>query len=596
MDQMMNIVIVGHVDHGKSTIIGRLLADTHSLPQGKLEQVRENCLRHSKPFEYAFLIDALKDEQAQGITIDSARVFFKSEKRRYIIIDAPGHIDFLKNMITGAARAEAALLVIDAQEGIQENSRRHGYVLSMLGIKQIAVLINKMDLIDYREDVYQQIVKDYTQFLSELGVEGACFIPVSGQKGDFVAEKSEALAWYQGQTVLETLDDFKKEKDTTEKPFRMPVQGIYKFTNFGDSRRIVAGTVASGSLKVGDEIIVYPSGKKSNVKSIEAFQSPEKESIRAGEATGFTLTEQIYVKRGEVVVRSDQTLPQVATRLNVTIFWLSDDPMIKNREYLLKIGTTRVIAKLEGIERIMNSSDLSYRQQVDQIQLYEVAECILHLNQPIAFDVSGGLLQMQRFVIVYNYHICGGGIIQAKVEDKQDWVYDSVRLRNYRWIKSNISRDQRAERYCQKPVLILITGDTKTPRKEIARSLEEQLFQEGKFVYYLGIGSVIYGLDADLKDQEGKHEEHLRRFGEVANILLDSGPILIVSARTLDQYDLDIIKASLDLESIEVVWVGDNESTDIHYDIKIQDNQNVSEAVGEIKSVLQKKGFIFKAI
>ena len=272
--ERMNIVIAGHVDHGKSTIIGRLLADTGSLPEGKIEQVKENCRRNSRPFEYAFLLDALKDEQSQGITIDSARVFFSSDKRDYIIIDAPGHIDFLKNMITGASRAEAALLVIVADEGIQENSRRHGYMLSLLGIKQLAVLVNKMDIAGYSREVFESVKEQYTKFLSEIGLEGS-FIPVSGTAGDNIIQNSEAMAWHTGPTVLSTLDGFGKEASPVEKPFRMPVQDIYKFTRAGDTRRIVAGTIETGQIQVGDEVVFYPSGKKSTVKTIEAFNRPE---------------------------------------------------------------------------------------------------------------------------------------------------------------------------------------------------------------------------------------------------------------------------------------------------------------------------------
>jgi len=280
----MNIVIVGHVDHGKSTVIGRLLADTHSLPEGKLEQVRAQCELNSKPFEYAFLLDALKDEQAQGITIDAARVFFKSRQREYLILDAPGHIEFLKNMITGAARAEAALLVIDAAEGVQENSRRHGYMMSLLGIRQLAVVVNKMDLVDWDRGVFQGIVKDYGAFLNQVGIEPACFIPVSARGGDNIAERSEHLPWHQGPTVLEALDAFRSAPAPVERAFRMPVQDVYKFTKQGDDRRIVAGTIDSGTLNVGDSVIFYPSGKKSRVKSIEAFNRPPQTQVSAGMA------------------------------------------------------------------------------------------------------------------------------------------------------------------------------------------------------------------------------------------------------------------------------------------------------------------------
>src|SRR6056297_1293320 len=332
----MNLVFVGHVDHGKSTIIGRMLADTGSLPEGKLEQVKENCKRNSKPFEYAFLLDALKDEQSQGITIDSARVFFETDKRRYLILDAPGHIEFLKNMVTGAARAEAACLVIDAGEGIMENSKRHGYMLSMLGIKQIVVLVNKMDLVDYDRKVYDSIVKDYTKFLKDIDVVPKQFIPVSGREGDNIANHSKNMPWYDGLNVLEVLDEFKSETMPEDKPFRMPVQGVYKFTRFGDDRRIIAGNVISGKINVGDEVVFYPSGKRSNVKTIEAFNRENPKTAKVGEATGFTMEEQIYVKRGEMaVIENESPEINVTSRIKSNIFWLGKKPMEKNKSYYL---------------------------------------------------------------------------------------------------------------------------------------------------------------------------------------------------------------------------------------------------------------------
>ena len=261
--ERMNVVITGHVDHGKSTVIGRLMTDTGSLPEGKLDQVKALCQRNSKPFEYAFLLDALKDEQSQGITIDSARVFFKTAKRHYIIIDAPGHIEFLKNMVSGAARAEAAFLCIDAAEGVQENSRRHGYLLSMLGITKMCVLVNKMDLVNYDKHVYNTIVRKYSRFLRNIGLRDIPFIPVSGMAGDNIVASSQNMLWWQGHTVLTLIDSFKKERVPVDLPFRMPVQDVYKFTAMGDSRRIIAGTVTTGTFSKDDELIFYPSGKKS---------------------------------------------------------------------------------------------------------------------------------------------------------------------------------------------------------------------------------------------------------------------------------------------------------------------------------------------
>ena len=297
-EELLNIVTVGHVDHGKSTVIGRLLADAGALPKGKLESIRENCRRNSKPFEYAFLLDALHNEQDQGITIDTARCFFKSDKRRYIIIDAPGHIEFLKNMVTGASRAEAALMVIDAARGIEENTRRHGYFLSMLGIRQVAVLVNKMDLVGYSEEVYRSIVTEFTEFLAKINISPAAFIPVSGMEGDNIAIRSERTPWYFGPTVLEQMDAFVPVPSPENRPLRMPVQGVYKFTEGGDERRIVAGTLEAGSLRAGDKIVFYPSGKKTTVASLEVFSAPTPEKFIAGDAAAVEKAGELALQAG----------------------------------------------------------------------------------------------------------------------------------------------------------------------------------------------------------------------------------------------------------------------------------------------------------
>ena len=590
----MNIVIVGHVDHGKSTIIGRLLADTGSLPLGKLEQVRMNCERNSKPFEYAFLIDALKDEQSQGITIDSARVFFKTGKRGYTIIDAPGHIEFLKNMVTGASRAEAAFLVIDAAEGVQENSRRHGTMLSMLGIEQIVVLINKMDLVEYQKEVYDQIVKVYSQFLQEIHICPLSYVPVSGRDGVAIATHGSAMTWYKGSTVLEVLDTFEKEPLPTAKPFRMPVQDVYKFTKFGDSRRIIAGTVATGSMTVGEEIIFYPSGKRSRIKTIEAFHAPEQGTISAGHATGLTLDEQIYVTRGEIGTKAGEPYPKVTTRLRTNLFWLGKESLTQKKEYLIKLGTAKIPIHIEEIVRVMNASSLGTYPEKEKVDRHEIAECIIKCHRPIAFDITEDNALTSRFVIVDGYEICGGGIVRQALEDKEAWVRDKVLLRNYKWEKSVISLEARAEKYNQKPSLIVITGKRHAGKKPIAKGLEGRLFTDGKIVYFLGIGNILYGVDADIKSKGNNREEHIRRLAEVANILLDAGCILIITAIEITQNDLEIMKTVVNPERIEVVWVGEDVTTDIVYDLIIPHPQNVEDAVDRIKDMLQERGIIFK--
>lgn len=598
--ERMSIVVVGHVDHGKSTVVGRLLADTGVLPQGKLEQVKETCERIGRPFEYAYLIDALKDERSQGITIDSARVFFKSQKRYYLINDAPGHIEFLKNMVTGASRAEAALLVIDAYEGIRENSRRHGYLLMMLGIKKIVVLINKMDLVDYRQEVYDQICRDYGAYLGEIGVTPQCYIPISGIAGDNISTVSPRLPWHQGNTVLSALDQFEVEPSLLDKPFRMPVQDVYKFSLFGDDRRIVAGSIASGSVHVGDELVFYPSGKHSRVKSIEAFNQPAQLSAQSGQPAGLCLEEQIYILRGEIATRSDQAAPKVTTLVRVSLFWLGKKPIELNGEYVLKLATTRVKARVEKIHRLIDAGQeeapvVDQAVEISKIGRHMIAECTLKLNKAIAFDLTSEMKDTSRFVLVDNYEICGGGILLEDLVDSEKWARDITLVRNYKWIKSMLAAEERAEQYNQRSALVLITGPRGTGRKRVANQLETNLFHSGKMVYYLGIGSVIHGVDADIveKPNEETHQEHIRRLSEVAHILLDAGLILIVTAVELSQNDLELIRTITDGKCILVVWVGEEVTTDLAFDLQVPGTSQIEYSVTQIKRLLQNEGVIF---
>ena len=589
--ERLNIVIVGHVDHGKSTVVGRLLADTESLPHGKLEQIQEMCRRNSRPFEYAFLLDALKDERSQGITIDAARVFFRSSKRYYIILDAPGHIEFLRNMVTGASHAEAAVLVIDAEEGIQENSRRHGYLLSMLGISQLVVLVNKMDLVGYSKEAYDSIVTQYQKFLHEIGVTGS-FIPVSGMQGDNIAASSRAMTWYTGPTVLEALDSFKKEPLPVEKEFRMPVQDVYKFTAAGDKRRIVAGTVDSGGIQAGDEVIFYPSGKRSKIKTLEKFNVAVGAGFAAGQAAAFTLETQIYIARGQLASKIGQTPPHVSTRLQVSLFWMGKQPLVKNKEYLLKIGASKQAMVVEEILNTMDAAQLSGKSQGDCVEYHNVADCIIRTERAVAFDTADAFAGTGRFVIVDNYEIRGGGIIRQALPDSQEDLRQSVMTRNLKWAVSGISREQRQQQYRQRACLVLVSGQRNVGKKALARAIEQRLFQTGQFVFFMGIANVLYGVDADIKKpgtDESHRPEHLRRLGEVANVLLESGLIVIVTAIGLTQDDLRIIRNAVDCELIEVVWLGKNR-TDIDTSIHIPGTDNLDKAADAVCQLLKKKG------
>ncbi len=592
--ERMHIVVTGHVDHGKSTIIGRLLVETGSLPDGKIEQVRSTCERNAKPFEYAFLLDALKDEQAQGITIDSARVFFKTDRRHYIIIDAPGHIEFLKNMISGASRAEAALLVIDAKEGVQENSRRHGFMLSMLGISQIAVLVNKMDLVGYRQDAFERIVAEYREFLGQFGVTPMWFIPVSGFRGENLAARTPSLGWYQGPTVLEALETFENPPPLTQAPFRMPVQGVYKFTQQNDDRRIVAGTVETGRITVGDDVVFYPSGKKSRVKTIEAFNRPMQTAAEAGQAAGFTLTEQIYIGRGETVARAGQVPPHVSTRLRGSLFWLGRAPFVMGREYVLKLGAGRVPFRLEHVHRVIDASDLSSSESRTNVERHEVAECTLALNKPLAFDTTDQCSSTSRFVIVDGVEISGGGIVTEALSDKQAWVRDRVRHRNSKWEPGGVTPGRRVERYSQKPLLLVITGAPDADRKALARRLEAQLFEDGRHVYFLGIGNLLYGVDADIDRSGDNRLEHLRRLGEVANILLDAGLIVLATAAALTQEDIEVVRTSGGSDRVATVWLGAHATTDLACDLSLTEEEAETDGVIHLKTLLQECGAIVR--
>lgn len=591
----MNIVIVGHVDHGKSTLMGRLLADTGSLLEGKLEQVKETCRRNSKPFEYAFLLDALKDEQSQGITIDTARCFFKTEKRDYIILDAPGHIEFLKNMITGASRAQAALLMIDAKEGVQENSRRHAYMLSMLGIQQIAVVINKMDLVDYSQEVYEKVKKEYLEFLKQINITPKFVLPVSSFQGDNIVKRSDKMPWYDGMCILEVLDAFECEEEHDKQPFRMPVQDVYKFTRNGDDRRIVAGTIETGTIRPGQEVIFYPSGKKSHIHKIESFNTDPIQEGKPGMAIGFTMKEQIYITRGEMMAIAGEPQPKTASRISANIFWLGKKDFVPGRLYFLKIGGEKVRVEVEEVKGVIDSSNLSSTDTKQAVEKHEVAEVILKTDKPIAFDTVRESAGTSRFVIVDNYEIAGGGIITEALEDEESDIRSSAMLRNYKWETGEISLESRIEHYAQRPELIVLTGEKNTGKKDLAKALEKSLLDSGRYVYYMGIVSYLYGVGADTKSGgDEDHKEQIRRFAEVANLMLDAGMILIVTATRLTESDRKIMKAVIQKE-MDIFWIGDEVSTDIKMDMRLKDSEfDYEKNIRKIRTLLKDKGILFR--
>ena len=522
-EEHLNIVIVGHVDHGKSTLLGRLYADTGSLPDGKLEKVQAICRQQGKEFEFAFLFDAFLEEQEQGITIDTARTFFIWKGRQYIIIDAPGHKEFLKNMVSGAARAEAALLVIDALEGVKEQSRKHGLLLSLLGVRQVAVIVNKMDLVGYRQDVFDAIEKEYREFLGQLKVTPQRVVPASAKLGDNIAARSDRMPWYSGPTVLEALEQFRKQTPV-EQALRFPVQDVYKF----DARRIIAGRITAGRLKVGDRLVFSPSNKTATVKSVEAFNiEPPPAEGRAGQSVWVTLDEHIFIERGEIASHQD-SIPLVSTAFRVNLFWLGRRPLDSGRKYLLRLATREVDCEVATIHRIVNASDLDQRQGGNAVGKNEVAELTLRTKSPIAFDPSSGFEATGRFVLVDQYDIAGGGIITELVHDEQEFLRDEARRRDFAWVKGEVGAEKRAQHYGHRAAIVLLTGAAHTGKSFLARKLEALLVAEGRHAYLLEGENLRRGLDADLSESKSADAmEMVRRYGEVARLLVDTGLIVV---------------------------------------------------------------------
>ncbi|MGA6827741.1 GTP-binding protein [Nitrospira sp. NS4] len=593
----LNIVIVGHVDHGKSTLLGRLYADTGSLPDGKLEKVQAICRQQGKEFEYAFLFDAFLEEQEQGITIDTARTFFIWKGRQYIIIDAPGHKEFLKNMISGAARAEAALLLIDALEGVKEQSKKHGYLLSLLGVRQFAVVVNKMDLVGYRQDVFDGIEKEYREFLGQFKAVPERIIPVSAKMGDNIANRSDKMSWYTGPTVLDTLSLFKKEAARSEQPLRLPVQDVYKF----DARRIITGRITAGTLKVGDQLVFSPSNKRANIRSIEAFNiDPPLAESHAGQSVGITLDEQIFVERGEVATHPE-ALPLVSTAFRANLFWLGKRPLERGRKYQLRVATKEVDCEVSAIHRIIDTMDLAQQQGSATVNKNQVAELTLRTKAPVAFDLSASFEATGRFVLVDEYDIAGGGIVTELVHDDQELLREEARRRDFAWVKGEVGVEDRAQQYGHRPAIVLFTGGRHTGKSFLAKRLETRLVADGRHAYLLDGENLRRGLDADLTEEErGQTDEMARRYGEVARLLIDTG-LIVVS--TTNPFGLAYKEAAQAIRTlvhpapvIAVHMTKTNEEPPPNTDIIFSGPTDFDEATRQIMEELKKRGVLAQAI
>jgi bifunctional enzyme CysN/CysC len=526
---LVRIVIVGHVDHGKSTLIGRLLYETGSLPEGKFETLKAVSARRGMPFEWSFLLDALQTERDQGITLDTSQIRFRTPARDFVLIDAPGHAEFLRNMITGAAQADAALLIVDAAEGVRDQTRRHGYLLHLLGVRQIAVVINKMDRVGFDEARFSDIETEISTHLVNLGLTPIAVIPVSARDGDGVARRSEALAWYHGPTVVETLDSFSPARPADELALRLPVQAVYKF----DDRRIIAGRIETGRIAVGEEIVAMPSGRTARVKSIEAWPEPRAgEALReagAGQSTGITLDSEIFVARGDIVSTA-AVRPRATQRLRARVFWLNEAPIEPGTSLNVRIGTGEARGTVTAIENAVDPGQLSATEARSVAQNH-VGEIELTLSRPLAADPYAVNARTGRLVLDLNGRISGGGLVLSLDIDSKPRAPQAVS------VHSAVTTEERVARYEHGGAVVWLTGERPAENWKLARATERRLFDRGGAPIVLDRAALQAGLNADLGDTPDGNSEALRRIAGMATHLAEHGFIAIVAAGSASPAD-----------------------------------------------------------
>ncbi|MDR1546633.1 MAG: 50S ribosome-binding GTPase [Deltaproteobacteria bacterium] len=410
--ELFKLVFVGHVDHGKSTVLGRLLLDAGALPQGAVDRVKTVAAETGQPFEPAHLLDAFEEERRQGITIDSTQLQFRTARRGYVVIDAPGHKEFLKNMISGASEAEAAFLVVDAQRGVEEQTRRHARMLSLLGVNQVGLVVNKMDLAGWDQQVFERIAGELTEFLQAVGLTPAVATPVAALEGDNVSRPSARLAWFRGPTLLEALDGLTKISPDAG-PLRLPLQAVYRF----DERRILAGRVESGAVRRGEEILISPGGKRTKVAALAAWLDRDlREQAGPGESIGLVAADEFFNRRGEIVSRPDDA-PLVTDRFKASLFWMGRRPLQIKRRYKLKLATAEAEAEVAQILRLVDSSTLKpLAADRGEIGADETAEVEIRLQKPLALDLFSRSKATGRFVIVDGFDVAGGGVVTSAEE------------------------------------------------------------------------------------------------------------------------------------------------------------------------------------
>lgn len=515
---LLRFITCGSVDDGKSTLIGRMLWDSKLIFEDQLAALQNDSKRvgtQGDEIDFALLLDGLQAEQEQGITIDVAYRFFSTDKRKFIVADTPGHEQYTRNMATGASNADVAVILVDARKGMLDQTRRHSYIVSLVGIKKIVLAVNKMDLVDFDQQTFETIKQEYADFASGLGFEDITAIPLSALNGDNVIDQSKQCPWYTGPTLLQHLETVEVTSDAADKPFRMPVQWVNRpnldFRGF-------SGTIASGTVKPGDTIVVPSSGQTSKVARIVTFDG-DLDQAGPGQAVTLTLEDEIDISRGDVLADATNR-PDYADQFEAKLIWMHDEPLLPSRNYLIKIGTSTATAQISDLKYKVNVNTLEHVAS-KTLELNEVGICNLSLDRSLPFDAykdnpgTGNFILIDRFTNA----TVGAGMIDFALR----------RATNIHWHALDVHKEARAELKGQKPCVLWFTGLSGSGKSTIANLVEKQLHFLGRHTYTLDGDNVRHGLNRDLGFTDADRVENIRRVGETAKLLVDTGIITLVS-------------------------------------------------------------------
>ncbi|AJY46965.1 sulfate adenylyltransferase subunit CysN [Martelella endophytica] len=515
---LLRFLTCGSVDDGKSTLIGRLLYDTRLIFEDQLAALERDSNKHGtngKDIDFALLVDGLESEREQGITIDVAYRFFTTSRRKFIVADTPGHEEYTRNMATGASTADLAVVLVDSRQGILRQTRRHSFISSLLGIRHIVLAINKIDLMDYSHDVYSRIVADYLQFAKNLGFESITPIPMSARFGDNVTTPSQHMAWYSGPTLLEHLETVPIASDLLQKPFRMPVQLVSRPNlNF----RGFSGEVASGTVAVGDEVVVAKSGQSSKVEQIVTMDG-SLTSAEAGQAVTLVLADEIEVSRGNILVAPDSR-PALADQFQAKIIWFDSTAMIPGRSYILRTEVDSTSATITALKYQVNVNSFSH-EAAKTLVMNEIGICNVSTQSSIVFDAYKDNRTTGNFILIDRL---SNATVAAGMID-----FPLRRAQNVQWQAVEVNKKAHAEIKAQKPAVLWFTGLSGAGKSTIANELEKILYAKGKHTYLLDGDNIRHGLCRDLGFTAEDRVENIRRIAEVAKLMTDAGLIVLVS-------------------------------------------------------------------